>query len=75
MSINAQEEGTDRMAPKQSTWPHGNGLFQLPGVQQRLIDAVAATKTPVIEVLINGGPLSLTPPADASKFAILEAGR
>jgi hypothetical protein len=56
MSINAQEEGTDRMAPKQSTWPRENGLFQLPGVQQRLIDAVAATKTPVIEVLINGGP-------------------
>jgi hypothetical protein len=46
----------------------GNGLFQLPGAQQQLIDAVAATKTPVVEVLINGGPLSLKPPAGAEKF-------
>jgi beta-glucosidase len=68
-----EEEGTDRMAPNAESYPRGNGLYQLPGVQQVLIDAVAATGTPVVEVLINGGPLSLVPPPDAPKFAILEA--
>ena len=66
-----EEEGTDRMDP--ATEGGGNGLFQLPGLQQQLVDAVTATKTPTVEVLINGGPLSLTPPANAAKFAILEA--
>ena len=66
-----EEEGTDRMDP--STDSGGNGLFQLPGAQQQLVDAVVATKTPVVQVLINGGPLSLEPPSKAANFAMLEA--
>jgi hypothetical protein len=66
-----EEEGTDRMDP--STKSGGNGLFQLPGAQQQLVDAVVATKTPVVQVLINGGPLSLKAPSGALKFALLEA--
>ena len=66
-----EEEGTDRMDP--STTSGGNGLFQLPGAQQQLVDAVVATKTPVVQVLINGGPLSLKAPSGALKFALLEA--
>ena len=66
-----EEEGRDRMDPSRSGG--GNGLLQLPGVQQQLVDALTATKTPIVEVLINGGPLSLTAPQTAEKFAILEA--
>ena len=66
-----EEKGTDRMDATKSSG--GKGLFQLPGLQQQLVDAVAATKTPVVEVLIHGGPLSLTPPKGADSFAILEA--
>jgi len=43
---------------------YGEGKDQaslgLPGVQQQLLEAVAATGTPVILVLINGGPYSVT---------------
>ena len=66
-----EEEGRDRMDP--STTSGGNGLFQLPGAQQQLVDAVVATKIPVVQVLINGGPLSLKAPSGALKFALLEA--
>src|SRR5690606_2757053 len=32
----------------------------LPGVQQQLIEAIAATETPIVLVLLNGRPMSLT---------------
>jgi beta-glucosidase len=35
-------------------------LLDLPGVQQKLLEAVAATGTPIIAVLFNGGPYSVT---------------
>lgn len=66
-----EEEGVDRMDP--SSTGGGNGLFQLPGHQQRLIDEVVATGTPVVQVLLNGGPLSLHAPAGVERFALVEA--
>jgi beta-glucosidase len=63
-----EEEGTDRLDA--STSGGGNGLFQLPGHQQQLIDAVVATGTRVVQVLINGGPLSVLPPTNG---ALLES--
>lgn len=44
----------------------------LPGVQQQLVEAVHATGTPVVVVLLNGRPLSL-PWIDENVPAILEA--
>ena len=44
----------------------------LPGDEQQLIDAVAATGTPFVVVLFNGRPLTL-PAVDAAAPAILEA--
>jgi beta-glucosidase len=46
--------------------------IDLPGVQQRLIDAIKATGKPFVVVLFNGRPLTLTDVA-ASSPAILEA--
>jgi beta-glucosidase len=46
--------------------------LNLPGVQQDLLEAVYATGTPVVLVLINGRPLSLTW-AEAHIPAIIEA--
>lgn len=46
--------------------------LNLPGVQQELVEAVAATGTPTIVVLINGRPLSITWIAEHVP-AILEA--
>ncbi len=46
--------------------------LNLPGVQQELVEAVAATGTPVVVVLINGRPLSTTWIAEHIP-AILEA--
>lgn len=46
--------------------------LNLPGVQQELLEAVYATGTPVVLVLVNGRPLSLTW-ADEHIPAILEA--
>ena len=46
--------------------------IDLPGLQEELIDAVAATGKPVVVVLFNGRPLAL-PRVDASASAILEA--
>lgn len=66
-----EEEGVDRMDP--SATGGGNGLFQLPGHQQDLIDQVVATGTPVVQVLLNGGPLSLHAPTGAERFALIEA--
>jgi len=37
--------------------------LDLPGVQDALVEAVAATGTPVVMVLMNGRPLSVTRPA------------
>lgn len=34
--------------------------LSLPGVQQQLVDAVAATGTPVVAVIVSGRPLALT---------------
>lgn len=34
--------------------------LDLPGVQQQLIEAIAATETPIVLVLLNGRPMSLT---------------
>jgi beta-glucosidase len=58
-----EEEDTDRMGGS-------NQLYRLPGVQQALIDAVVSTGTPVVVILMNGGPLSLVAPP---KGALLEA--
>ena len=46
--------------------------IDLPGVQQKLIDAIKATGKPFVVVLFNGRPLTLTKVA-ASSPAILEA--
>ena len=46
--------------------------IDLPGVQQKLIDAIKATGKPFVVVLFNGRPLTLTDVA-ASSPAILEA--
>ncbi len=46
--------------------------IDLPGRQQELIDAIAATGTPFVVVLFNGRPLTLTDVA-ASSPAVLEA--
>ena len=46
--------------------------LDLPGVQQQLVEAVAATGTPVVVVLINGRPLSISWIAENIP-AILEA--
>jgi beta-glucosidase len=46
--------------------------LDLPGVQQELVDAVLATGTPVVVVLINGGVLSILALAERVP-AILEA--
>jgi beta-glucosidase len=46
--------------------------IDLPGVQQRLIDAIKATGKPFVVVLFNGRPLTLAE-VDASAPAILEA--
>jgi beta-glucosidase len=46
--------------------------LNLPGVQQQLVEAVAATGTPVVVVLINGRPLSISWIAEHVP-AILEA--
>jgi beta-glucosidase len=46
--------------------------IDLPGLQQQLIDAIAATGKPIVVVLFNGRPLTLTK-VDASASAILEA--
>lgn len=46
--------------------------LNLPGVQQELVEAVAATGTPVVVVLINGRPLSISWIAENIP-AILEA--
>ena len=46
--------------------------INLPGVQQQLVEAVAATGTPVVVVLINGRPLSISW-IDEHVPAILEA--
>ena len=46
--------------------------IDLPGVQQRLIDAIRATGKPFVVVLFNGRPLTLGE-VDASAPAILEA--
>jgi beta-glucosidase len=45
---------------------------RLPGVQEALVEAVAATGTPVVLVLLGGRPLALTPVADRAN-AILAA--
>jgi beta-glucosidase len=44
----------------------------LPGVQEALVEAVAATGTPIVLVLLSGRPLGLAPIADRVS-AILEA--
>ena len=46
--------------------------LDLPGVQQRLVDAVAATGKPVVAVLFSGRPLTIEP-LHKSVPAILEA--
>jgi beta-glucosidase len=46
--------------------------INLPGMQQQLVEAVAATGTPVVVVLINGRPLSISW-IDTHVPAILEA--
>ncbi|MFN2136384.1 MAG: glycoside hydrolase family 3 N-terminal domain-containing protein [Candidatus Promineifilaceae bacterium] len=46
--------------------------INLPGVQQQLVEAVVATGTPVVVILINGRPLSITW-IDEHVPAILEA--
>ena len=46
--------------------------INLPGVQQQLVEAVVATGTPVVVVLINGRPLSISW-IDENVPAILEA--
>ena len=46
--------------------------INLPGVQQRLVEAVVATGTPVVVVLINGRPLSISW-IDENVPAVLEA--
>lgn len=50
----------------------GRSVIDLPGRQQQLIDAIAATGKPFTVVLFNGRPLTLTA-VDAAAPAILEA--
>lgn len=58
-----EQEDVDRVHPS-------NNMWALPGPQQQLVDAVVATGTPVVLVLVNGGPLALPPPPGG---ALLEA--
>lgn len=51
---------------------HDRADLVLPGVQQALVEAVAATGTPTVAVLVNGRPLALTRLAETAP-AILEA--
>jgi beta-glucosidase len=67
-----EEEGTDRM--DSTTDSGGNGLFQLPGAQQQLVDSIVATGTPVVQVLLTGGPLSVAGPNGPHGGALLNAG-
>lgn len=45
---------------------HSRADIRLPGAQERLIRAVAATDTPVVVVLMTGRPLALAAVADAA---------
>jgi len=55
-----------------SSEANGRSDLDLPGMQEELLDAVAGTGKPVVVVLFNGRPLTLTRVADKAT-AILEA--
>lgn len=47
-------------SPDMSAEASSRAHLTLPGVQQRLVDEIAATGKPVVAVLLNGRPLALT---------------
>jgi len=58
-----EQEDVDRTHDTNNPWA-------LPGPQQALVDAVVASGTPVVLVLVNGGPLTVREPAGG---ALVEA--
>ena len=59
-------------SPDMSSEANNRVSLDLPGVQQQLADAVVATGKPVVAVLVNGRPLSITK-LDEQADAILES--
>src|SRR5687768_16615147 len=46
-------------SPSQSAEAESRAIIELPGAQQRLAQAIVATRKPVVAVLMNGRPLAL----------------
>ena len=59
-------------SPDMSSEANSRVSLDLPGVQQQLADAIIATGKPVVVVLVNGRPLSITE-LDAQADAIVES--